>query len=185
MALGGCFISAGFGYILHLIPNTILLLFASTCWIISPLLFAIYPLSASYWAYVFPAMICATIGVDITFNVANIFITTSLPKREQGLAGAVVMWLMHAGIAICLGFADVLDTAALSRGLSETEAWKGVFWLEVAFAGVAFGLLLVGVRVKRAESELTVDEREELDRVEALDGGVAGGGLGRPVGYSL
>lgn len=77
---------------------------------------------------------------------------------------------MHAGIAVCLGFADVVDTYSLSpgggrvgdpgKGVGQKESWKRVFWLEVSFAAVALVILAFGVRIKRAESEMTVDERE-------------------------
>jgi hypothetical protein len=70
MALGGCIISTFGGFILHLLPGTVLILIAGVAWIVAPLLFAIAPEGANYWAYVFPSMICATMGIDITFNVS-------------------------------------------------------------------------------------------------------------------
>jgi MFS family permease len=69
MALGGCIISTFGGFVLHLLPGTLLIIISGISWIIAPLLFAIAPEGAPYWAYVFPAMICATIGIDVTFNI--------------------------------------------------------------------------------------------------------------------
>jgi len=89
MCIGGIIIAAAGGFVLHLLSGTILMLIAGVSWVIAPLLFAIMPANASYWAYVFPAMVTATIGIDISFNITNIFITTCLPKRQQGLAGAM------------------------------------------------------------------------------------------------
>lgn len=172
MAIGGILTSYVSSTILHRLPNTWLLFTSGTCWIISPLLFALAPDNANYWAYVFPAMICATIGIDITFNVANIYVTTNVRRREQGLAGAVLMWLMHAGIAVCLGWADVVDTYSLKSGkVDQKESWKRVFYLEVCFATLALVIMIMGVRVKKAESELTVEEREAEAEAEA-DAGI-------------
>ena len=42
-------------------------------------------------------MIGATIGIDVTYNVANVFITTSLPQSQQGLAGALINSLVFSG----------------------------------------------------------------------------------------
>jgi MFS family permease len=162
MALGGCIISTFGGFVLHLLPGTILIIIAGTSWIIAPLLFAIAPASANYWAYIFPSMICATIGIDITFNVANIFITTSLPKKQQGLAGAVIMLLLHLGIAVCLGFADIVNTYTVAR-LGMRKSYHAVFWFEVACAATALVILILFAKIKKAESELTVEEREELE----------------------
>lgn len=162
MALGGCLISTFGGFVLHILPGTVLIIMAGVSWIIAPLLFAIAPEGANYWAYIFPSMICATIGIDITFNVANIFITTSLPRKQQGLAGAVIMLLLHLGIAVCLGFADIVNTFTAVR-LGGRRSYYAVFWLEVAFAATALIILALFVKIKKAESELTVEEREELE----------------------
>ena len=162
LALGGCLISTFGGLILHLLPGTILVIIAGTSWIIAPLLFAIAPVGASYWTHTFPAMICATVGIDVTFNITTILITTSLPRRQQGLAGAVIMLLLHLGIAICLGFADIVNTLTLER-LGARLSYHAVFWLGVGFAGAALLILVLFVKIKKAESEMTVEEREALE----------------------
>ncbi|KAJ8064865.1 hypothetical protein OCU04_007174 [Sclerotinia nivalis] len=158
MALGGCIISTVGGFVLHLLPGTALVITAGVAWIVAPLLFAIAPAGVNYWAYIFPAMICATIGIDITFTVANIFFTTSLSESQQGLAGSMVMLILHLGIAVCLGFSDIINTYTLDR-LGLRQSYHAVFWFEVACAGVSLIIMALFVKIKRAESELTVDER--------------------------
>lgn len=91
--VGGMIIATVGGFVLHILSGTILMLIAGVAWVIAPLLFAVMPPGASYWAFVFPAMIMATVGIDISFNITNIFITTGLPKRQQGLAGAMYVTL--------------------------------------------------------------------------------------------
>lgn len=167
MALGGCIISTFGGFVLHLIPGTILIIISGISWIIAPLLFAIAPAGANYWAYIFPAMICATVGIDITFNVANIFITTSLPQRQQGLAGAIIMILLHLGIAVFLGFADIVNTYTVAR-LGARKSYHAVFWFEVACAATALVIMILFVKIRKAESEMTVDEREALEAESEL-----------------
>jgi MFS family permease len=162
MALGGCLISTFGGLVLHLLPGTILIIIAGTSWIIAPLLFAIAPEGANYWAYIFPSMTCATIGIDITFNIANIYITTSLPRRQQGLAGAVIMILLHLGIAVFLGFADIVNTYTVAE-LGARLSYHAVFWFEVACAGAALLVLVFFVKIKKAQSEMTIEEREALE----------------------
>jgi MFS family permease len=172
MALGGCIISTFGGFVLHILPGTALIIIAGVSWIIAPLLFAIAPKGANYWAYIFPSMICATVGIDITFNVANIFITTSLPRKQQGLAGAVIMLLLHLGIAVCLGFADIVNTYTVAR-LGARKSYHTVFWLEVACAATSLIILVLFVKIKKAESELTVEEREELEAENSSNSNVA------------
>jgi len=94
-----------------------------------------------------------------------VFITTSLPKKQQGLAGAVIMLLLNLGIAVCLGFADIVNTYTLSN-LGEKKRYQAVFWLEVACAAASLVTFVLFVRLKKAESALTVDEMAELEREE-------------------
>ena len=161
MAFGGCIISTFGGFVLHLLPGTVLIVIAGTSWIVAPLLFAIAPDDANYWVHIFPSMVCATIGIDITFNITNIFVTTSLPKKQQGLAGSVTMFLLHLTMALDLGFADIVNVSMLPA-LGVKGSYKAVFWLEVACASAALFVLVFFVKIKKAESALTADELEEL-----------------------
>jgi predicted MFS family arabinose efflux permease len=160
MAVGGCIISIFGGYVLHLLSGTILLIIAGSAWVIAPLLFAIAPSGANYWAYIFPSMLCATIGIDITFNVCNIYITTSTPYNQQGFAGAVVAFLLHFGGTICLAIAGVVKRKTQSS-LGERKSCQAVFWLEVGCATMATIILVAFVRIGEAKSDFTVEEKSE------------------------
>jgi hypothetical protein len=63
------------------------------------------PAKPTFWAWIFPAMVCATIGIDISYSVSNLFITTSLPNHQQEIAGGLVKFLVFLGISFFLGFA--------------------------------------------------------------------------------
>ena len=168
MGAGGVILSVLGGYVLHLIPGTILIAIAGSGWIIASILFAVAPLGANYWAYVFPSMICATMGIDITFNVANVFITTNLSAKRQGLAGALINTLLYIGIAFLIAFADVVQTQTARLGLK--RSYQSVFWYQLACAATSFVIMGIFVRLPKAESGLTVDEKEALalrQRVEA------------------
>jgi hypothetical protein len=88
------------------------------------------------------------------------------------------MLLVNLGIAIWLGFADIVNTYTVAR-LGERKSYHAVFWLEVACAAVALVIFVLFVRLDNARSEMTVDEREEMEReemereeVEREDGGL-------------
>lgn len=161
MAAGGCLISLLGGYVLHLVPGTLLLIIAGVAWTVAPLLFAITPIDANYWSYIFPAMLCATIGIDITFNVCNIYITTSTPYNQQGFAGAIVAFLLYFGGIICLAIGDIVKLNTQSS-IGDRKSCQAVFWLEVGCAGVATMILIGFVRIGKAQSDFTLEEK--LDR---------------------
>ena len=157
MSLGGCILSVVGGYVFHLLSGTVLMLAAGLGWILTSLLFALAPLGANYWAYVFPAMIGATLGIDITFNVASIFITTSLLQSQQGLAGSLIHSLLYLGIAFVLSFADIIQTQTARLGLK--RSYQSVFWYQLAIQSTALAIMLLFVRIRKAKSDLTADER--------------------------
>ncbi|KAI9837458.1 MAG: hypothetical protein M1819_007106 [Sarea resinae] len=173
--LGGLILSTGGGLVLHIIPGRILLILSGTAWVIANLLFAIAPApGANYWAYTFPAMICGTLGIDITYNITNIFITTSLPQARQGLAGAVINSVLFLGISFFLGFADLVATNTLFDGYAGlAHSYKSAFWFALACAVVSVVVMAGFVRMNTAKSELTADEKvaRELERQEQLSRG--------------
>ncbi|KAJ5581110.1 hypothetical protein N7450_007411 [Penicillium hetheringtonii] len=159
MAVGGLFLSVTGGFILHKVSGTILMMISCLGYVGTALLFAVIPIGGNYWAYVFPAMVCGTIGIDISFNIANIFITTTMPKSRQGIAGALPYCTMHMGIAVMLGFADIVETQ--TSHLGKRESYKAVFWFESGLAIIGLLIAVFFVRVKNAESELTADEKQQ------------------------
>ncbi|KAJ5193421.1 hypothetical protein N7449_009563 [Penicillium cf. viridicatum] len=160
MGVGGLILSVGGGMIFHKVPGTILMLISCLGYVGSGLFFAVIPIGGNYWAFVFPAMICGTVGIDISFNLANVFITTNLPKSRQGLAGALINCTLHMGIAVMLGFADIVHTQTSELGT--IDSYKAVFWYQTGLA--ILGMLIVAffVRIREAKSEFTLDEREAM-----------------------
>lgn len=164
MILGGLALSTAGGFVLHLLPGRALLIFSGFGWIGAQLLLALIPVGGNYWAFIFPAMIFATIGIDITFNIATIFITTQLPSERQGLGGGLINSVLQLGVAVCLGFTDIIQTDTLPRdGLG--RSYKNTFWFGVAAGVLALLLMVFFVNIPKATSDLTADEKRELERV--------------------
>ena len=85
------------------------------------------------------------------------------------------MLLLHLGIAVFLGFADIVNTYTVER-LGPRLSYHAVFWFEVACAATALVILVLFVKIKKAESEMTVEEREALEaEVRVRDETEAGG----------
>jgi MFS family permease len=160
MAGGGLILATAGGLILHRLPGTALLILSALGSVLCVLLFAIIPAEPNYWAYIFPAMVCATIGVDISYSVSNVFITTSMTSKQQGLAGAFVNSLYFLGVSFFLGVADMAAAANKKHGIK--QSYKAAFWFGVACAAVALVLLVGFVKIDAAKSDLTADEKAEL-----------------------
>ncbi|TQV90733.1 drug resistance protein [Cordyceps javanica] len=171
--LGGLFLAIIGGLVLHLLSNQILLILSSLGFLLCVLLFAIIPIDSSqststiYWMYIFPAMCCATLGIDLSFNVTNVFLTTALPKRDQAVVGGITNCLIYIGSSFCLGSSDLLISSVqkmVGSQMSLAQQYRIGFWLAVGLAGASF-LLTTTMRLGSASAELTADEKEELRQI--------------------
>ncbi|KAK1979834.1 major facilitator superfamily transporter [Colletotrichum cereale] len=165
LAIGGIVIAIVGPVVLHKLPGTVLLLLSVIGFLISSLLFIFIPRDPNYWARVFPAMTCATIGIDIMYNVSNIFITTSMKSDQQGMAGACVNGLLFLGMSFFLGWADLASAAGSSEDLG--SGYKVALMMGAGCAGASILIIIFGIRIGRAKGDMTADEREELERVGA------------------
>ncbi|KAK8080059.1 major facilitator superfamily transporter [Apiospora hydei] len=157
LAGGGLTIALLGGFTLHLLPGTALLALSCAGFIVCNLLLALAPENPNYWAWIFPAMISATIGIDIMYNVSNIFITTNVAKTQQGLAGGCINGLLFVGMSFFLGWADLATASREEFGLR--ESFKTSLFLGVGLGGVAALIVLVFIRIGKAGSDLTLEER--------------------------
>lgn len=167
MATGGIIISVVGAFVLHLISGTILMIISCLGFIGSALFFAVIPIGGNYWAFVFPAMICATVGIDVSFNISNIFITTNVASEHQGIAGALINSTLHLGITLMLGFSDIIQTNYITHGLA--RSYKAVFWFQFGLSTLALVIMLFFVKIDRAKSDFTVDERLALESEMCVD----------------
>ncbi|KAK7424249.1 hypothetical protein QQX98_000517 [Neonectria punicea] len=170
MFAGGLIIGTVGGFTLHLLPGRLLLVISAVANLMCTLLFAIMPEDVGYWPYVFPSMVCATMGIDITYTVSNVFITTNIPNHLQGLAGAMINSVLFLGISFWLGMADI--AVGETSHLGERKSYKVAFWLAVGVAAVPL-LLLPFLHIGSAKSDLTLEERQRLAAETASTGETA------------
>lgn len=159
-AAGGFILASTSGFILHLVPGKVLLIFCGISSIIPVLLFALMPAHPNYWAWVLPAMVAETCCVDVIWTVTNVFITTNLPSRRQGLGGSLINCNLFLGTCFFLGLANIGVGATGHLGLA--GSFKVAFWIGVAFAVLSL-VILTFLDVGTAKSELTVDEKTAVE----------------------
>jgi MFS family permease len=166
--VGGLVLSTAEGLILHLVPGRILLIISGVGATLAQLLLALIPDGGSYWAWLLPATLCGTIGIDLSYNLMTVFVTTVLPKKHQGLGGGLINVVLQLGIALCLGFTDIIQTYTVQRSATPDSidtlrtSYKNTFWFGVAAASCSLLLMAVWGDIPKAKSELTADEKEDL-----------------------
>ncbi|SPJ88782.1 related to multidrug resistance protein [Fusarium torulosum] len=172
LAAGGFILAIVGGFVLHLISGRLLLIISGLGFLGSNVLFALIPDTEKsnnflYWAFVFPAMLLATIGVDIAFSVTNVFITTSLPGHLQAVAGALITSLLYLGMAFWLGVGEMAVSVHKDiRGAENVSAriqYQIGFWTGAGLAMVSL-LMFVTIKMESAKADLTADEKAQRER---------------------
>ncbi|ORY04147.1 drug resistance protein [Clohesyomyces aquaticus] len=102
--------------LLSRVRGDILLTFGTISVSIASLLFAIpIPVSTTYWAYGFPAMVLSTCGADTLYPTLTLFTAKSLPHEDQALGGALINAVGQVGRAIGLAIATAVQTTVVAR----------------------------------------------------------------------
>lgn len=168
MALGGIVLAITEGLLLHYVSGRILLILSGIGALGAQLLLALIPAGGDYWKYIFPAMILGTMGIDLSVTLVMVFVTTQLPLRRQGLAGGLINSVLQLGMAIAIGFGDIIKVRTeASQG--EVQSYKNVFWFGVAAGAVSLIMMIVWGKVPKATSDLTADEKTELRRISTAE----------------
>lgn len=163
-SVGGFILATLSGLILHLIPGRALLLVSGVSKVAAVLLFALMPDNPNYWAWVLPAMVFEAACVNVLWTVSNVFLTTSLPKNRQGLAGALINVTLYLGCAFILAISNVVSAQFESRGWDMKEQYQGVFFFGAGIGGVAlFICLFIGLGKATGAATSDTDGMSELE----------------------
>jgi len=137
------------------IRGNYIITFGLGCATIANLLFAVpIPPSTSYFAFGFPAMALAALGVDTVYPCLGLYTTQSLPRKDQGVAGAMFQTMGGLGRAIFLPITSTIQADVQSRlarngkteSLAFLEGMRAVEWFCVACMGVALLVTIFGLR---------------------------------------
>lgn len=169
LVAGGVCLAIVGGWILRLFSGSLLMVVSCLGFALSMALFVLIPVAGdvstgfTYWAYVFPAMLGSTIGVDIAFNVSNIFITTKMPRKLQTTASGMISSLLYLGIAFWLGIAELAVTSIASQA-SEAKRHASIlhrvpFIIGLCLTAVALCITLF-LKIEPAIAEETADEKK-------------------------
>lgn len=94
------------------------------CVLVSLILVATMPAPQTYWAQVFPATILMAFCPDFIFSAAQIITSNSVRRREQGVAGSLVVTLLSYGLSTGLGFAGTAEAYTNSHRTDRVGGYR-------------------------------------------------------------
>lgn len=132
-----------------------ILIFGLGSALIANILFAVpIPSSTTYWAYGFPAMCLAAFGADTTYPCLGLFTTQALPRKDQGVAGAMFQTIAGLGRAMFLPITATIQANIQTRiansgkdaSYAYVEGLRAVEWFCVACMAISLLITVFGLR---------------------------------------
>ncbi|KAF5003424.1 hypothetical protein FDECE_10021 [Fusarium decemcellulare] len=157
------------GFVLHKISCRALMIISNVGFLIAAVLFAMIPeqrhsTTYKYWAYVFPSMLLATIGIDIAFKVTIVYFAKALPRRLHAAGGALCSSMLFYGMTFWMGVGELAVFSTIRRKgrgkVDEREQLRIAFWVAAGLA-VAVLCLALMIKLERPVVELTADDDTE------------------------
>ncbi|KAL1584668.1 hypothetical protein WHR41_06937 [Cladosporium halotolerans] len=147
MAIMGILVNVFAGMVLHKVSNKLLMYIGTVAYTAAFLLLAVNRQSSSYWAFSFPAFVLMVVGADLEFNVANMYVMSSLPPAQQSIAGGIFQTVTRLCMTIGFGVTTALFNAVQRNPQMaaywdpETQPYTATFWFSTACSVVSVGLV--------------------------------------------
>ncbi|KAJ5489502.1 hypothetical protein N7539_004392 [Penicillium diatomitis] len=159
MVVSGVLVNVICGLILHRVSNTLLVGVGSLAYLASFLILSFMKEEALYWVYIFPALVLVVVGADISFNVTNMYVMSSLPPSQQSIAGGIFNTVSKLCNNLGLGIATSISSSMASQKAASTSnirPYLAVYWFGAACAGLSVllvPLLTLGTQGGDVQSE--------------------------------
>jgi len=175
-AIGGILVNVVAGLVLHRVNNKLLVGIGALSYLGSVLLLACMKSGSSYWAFIFPSLLLSVIGADLQFNVANMYVMSSLPPHQQSIAGGIFTTVTKLCSAVGLGIsASIYNAESTSSDALQTSLrpYHMVFWFccAAAAAGVCF-VPFLSIKTQGGKRE------DGLDGASESEGSLGGNKIG-------
>ena len=147
MVIVGLGVNVIAGLILHRVSNKLLMAIGTLGYVVCFLLLTLQKESSSYWAFSFPALMLIVLGADLGFNVANMYVMSSMPRSQQSIAGSIFQTATKLCQTVGFGLATAVFNAVQQKSQMSnywekgTQPYAAVFITALALS--LAGLLLV------------------------------------------
>ncbi|KIM96098.1 hypothetical protein OIDMADRAFT_44850 [Oidiodendron maius Zn] len=138
-AVVGILVNIIAGLVLHKVSNKLLMGIGSVAYFGASLLLALMRGDHVYWPFIAPSLALAVIGADLQFNVANMYVMSSLPPEKQSLGGGIFNTVTKICGAVGLAISSsVYNAESTSSAALQTSSrpYNMAFWFCAASAGL-------------------------------------------------
>lgn len=175
-AISGIAINIIAGAFLHRVSNKLLMGVGAVAYTISFALYAANRFGDSYWALIFPGAVITVFGADFQFNVCNMYVMSSMPADQQGIAGAILQMITKLCSTLTFGIATAIFSAVLAHPATSgyyannpAEPYAATFWYSTILAALSVLLVpFLTIGTQGAKEPRVVERQEEVEAAAGL-----------------
>ncbi|KAH8800675.1 major facilitator superfamily domain-containing protein [Xylogone sp. PMI_703] len=126
-AIAGIIVNMILSLVLHRLSKRLLMGFACLALTTAYVLLSLMEEECSYWAFLFPALLLTATGMDISFNIANLYVMSSTPPNQQSLAGGIFNTLIKLCINVGLGISTLIYSK-VNKPVLTIKPYSAIFY---------------------------------------------------------
>lgn len=153
LAVTGVIAAFGSSWAIPRMPAQYILAFGSFASCVACVLVATTPAHQTYWAQIFPALLCTAFGPDLIFTATQIIASNTVRRDQQGIAGSLMGTVLAYSLSTGLGFAGTVEAYTNDGGKNILEGYRHALQLGIGMSGVAMIIALAFVRVPKDQRE--------------------------------
>ncbi|KAH7061278.1 major facilitator superfamily domain-containing protein [Macrophomina phaseolina] len=138
-----------------------ILAIGAICVVASSTLVATMPAQQSYWAQLFPAAPLMAFCPDFIFTAAQIIVSNSVKREQQGIAGSLIGTLATYGQSIGLGFAGTVEKYTTEGENDLVQGYRNALYFGIGLGVATLILDLLFVRVEADRREGWAEEGQD------------------------
>ena len=180
MAIMGIAVNIFAGVVLHRISNKLLMLVGTLAYTVAFVLLVVNRESSSYWAFCFPSFLLMVVGADLEFNVANMYVMSSMPPSQQSVAGGIFQTVSKLCMTLGFGIATAVFTSVGQKPNlsgywgSATQPYTATFFFSLACSVLA--VLLVPFLTIGTQGGKVKEKRNSTSSAASQDDATSGTG---------
>ncbi|PVI04252.1 MFS general substrate transporter [Periconia macrospinosa] len=121
--------------------------FSMTCFMGASLLIVTMPLHQIYWAQTFASLLIAPGAMNLSYPAANMLLSSTLPRKQQGIAASLVSTMVNYSISCGLGVAGTIDSPEVTN--LRLSGMRAAYWFATALGGLGMVVALVFIAVEQ------------------------------------
>ncbi|BFZ53394.1 hypothetical protein PYCC9005_000417 [Savitreella phatthalungensis] len=155
--------------LLHILPGHVIFAVSCLCFGGGPA--AMLPLTwdsgRSYFYTGLLSVSISTLGPDLAFASASVFITSSVKRKYAGTAGSLVNTVFNVSMSIGTGIGGIVEAQVMAAQLSKDPSmsleqatlisYRATWWFCLALALISFVITVVFVRIPKTDEKKHIE----------------------------